>query len=157
MAHCPNGPVFSLAYGPRSVVIVVGGMRSRSLPSKRVRSRRPDQFREESLVNVNLRVRYPGEATDTLRPDTYARVLSREGDSRVIGERDVYGALACRFANGSLVRSRHPPEIVRHRCGKRAADAPSSRDICALIISSSKPANRLGSARSPVDCMDRRE
>lgn len=145
MAHCPNGPVFSLACGRGSVVIVVRGMRSRSSPSKRVRSRRPDRFREVYLVNVNLRVRYPWEATDT-----YARMLlSRECDSRVIGgTRRLWSTRVSIRERGtgpsSTFCSRHPPEIVRHRCGKRAADAPSSRDIYAPIISSSKLANRLG-------------
>lgn len=51
MAHCPNGPVFSLADGGYLVATMA---RSRSLRSKQARSQRPDRFREGYLVNVNL-------------------------------------------------------------------------------------------------------
>lgn len=116
MAHCPNGPVSSLACGPRSVVIslraMAGGMRSRSLslPSKRS-SRRPDRFREGYLVNVNLRsgrgttqpsrdrrLSVPFTCTDAPpppppppeQPRAPRYGLHRVRDSRVIGERDTF-------------------------------------------------------------------
>lgn len=54
MAHCPNGPVFSLACGrwlPRRDDSEI----SRSLRSEQARGQRPDRFREGYLVNINLR------------------------------------------------------------------------------------------------------
>lgn len=123
MAHCPNGPVFSLVCGRRSAVIFIGGM-SISAFEARARSRRRDRFREGYLVNVNLRVRYPGEVTDTSCLDTFSPMVAtheccyHKCDSRVIGERDIYEVLACRFSRNdpSSIRRSHQPEIVRRRC-----------------------------------------
>lgn len=153
MAHCPNGPVFSLACGRRSAVIFIGGM-SISVFEALVHSRRPDRFREGYLVNVNLWVRYPGEVTDTSYLDTFSPMATRERCYTNV----IHASLENEtFMEYSRVDSRGMVLIDSSfsSAGNRSAqmrEIPSRCAfygiICDLIISSSKPTNRLSSARS---------
>lgn len=141
-AHCPNGPVFSLACGrwlPRrddgeiSIFAFETGPKpaARSIPGR-------------NLVNVNLRSDVParGNRTRVCGCDIYmymyllsmslhrfnARtLLHREYDSRAIWETRPLWDIACSFTSPSSIFKFSLTQIPESVCHKRATDASPAR------------------------------